>query len=204
LYEAAVYFDNEDRFKNEEVQKIADDFAIDLPATWTMETSFVDTLPAEAIKMKDIGAALFIQTRKRTLIKSATAYIRILNGEAEKEEYTITSATGKVTIGREKKVQTEEGFFRINTIAFPATATHEANKFVSRQHAHIEWNNDTGNFILFADEGGIPPRNKIKIRTTAGDLIKLQTLEFGHQLYEGDQIILGDSAVLEFSYIAER
>ncbi len=204
LYEAAIYFDNEKRFKEEEVQKIADDFAIDLPASWTMETSFVESLPAEAIKMQDLAAALFIQTRKRTLIKSATAYLRVLNGEAEKEEYTISSTTGKTTIGREKKVQTTEGFFRINTIAFPANASHEANKFISRQHAHIAWNNDSGNFLLFADEGGIPPRNKIKVRTAAGDLIKLQTMEFGHQLFEGDQIILGDSAVLEFSYIAEQ
>jgi hypothetical protein len=204
MYEAAVYFDDEKRFKDEEVQKIADDFAIDLPENWTMEVSFSETVPPEAIPIPGIQAALFIQTRKRTLIKSATAYVRILNGEAEKEEYTITSTSGKVTIGREKKVQTKEGFFRINTIAFPAGATHEANKFISRQHAHIEWNNDTGTFLLFADEGGIPPSNKIKVKSGGFALLKLQTMEFGHQLQEGDQIILGDSAVLEFSYKAEH
>lgn len=200
LYEAAVFFNETDRFKNEEVQRIADDYAIELPDTWVMEIIFTEALPGEAIKVPDLDAALFIQTRKRTLIKSATAYIKVLHGEAEKKQYEITSTSGKVTIGREKKVQTTDGFFRENTIAFPANSSHESNKFVSRQHAHIEWDNDSGSFLLFADEGGIPPRNKVKLRTEKGDLEKLQTMEFGHQLREGDQIILGDSAVLEFSY----
>ena len=200
LYESAVYYDEQDRFRNEEVQRIADDYAIELPENWAMEIIFTDILPAEAVKLPDLDAALFIQTRKRTLIKSATAYLRVLNGEAEKEEYTITSTSGKVTIGREKKVQTPDGFFRENTIAFPANSSHDGNRFVSRQHVHIEWDNDSGSFFLFADEGGIPPRNKVKLRTEKGELEKLQTMEIGHQLREGDQIILGDSAVLEFSY----
>jgi pSer/pThr/pTyr-binding forkhead associated (FHA) protein len=200
MYEAAVYYEEEDRFKNEEVQRIADDYAIDLPATWAMEIIFTDALPSEAVKVPGLDAALFIQTKKRALIKSATAVIRVLNGEAEQEEYSITSTSGKVTIGREKKVQTTEGFIRENVIAFPANTSNESNKFVSRQHAHIEWDNDSGTFCLFADEGGIPPKNKVKLRSIDGELEKLQTMEIGHQLKDGDQIILGDSAVLEFRY----
>ena len=202
MYKAAVYYEEEDRFKNEEVQRIADDYVIDLPATWAMEIIFTDALPSEAVKVPGLDAALFIQTRKRTLIKSAAAVIRVLNGEAEQEEYSITSTSGKVTIGREKKMQTTEGFIRENVIAFPANTSNESNKFVSRQHAHIEWDNDSGTFCLFADEGGIPPKNKVKLRSTDGELEKLQTMEIGHQLKDGDQIILGDSAVLEFRYSA--
>ena len=200
MYESAVYFEEQDRFKNEEVQKIADDFAIDLPENWVMEIVFTDNVPTEAVLVPGLEAALFIQTRKRTLIKSATAYVRVLGGEAEQKIYAITSASGKITIGREKNVRTPDGFFRENVIAFPATSSNESNKFVSRQHAHIEWDNDSGSFLLFADEGGIPPRNKVKLRSENGELEKLQTMEIGHQLREGDQIILGDSAVLEFSY----
>ena len=37
LYEAAVYVHDENRFKEEDVQKIADDYAIALPAAWTLE-----------------------------------------------------------------------------------------------------------------------------------------------------------------------
>lgn len=200
LYESAVYFEEEDRFRNEDVQRIADDYAIDLPPTWTMEILFVDALPAEALKVPDLDAALFVQTRKRAIPKSAVAYLRILNGEAEQEEYTLTSEISKVNIGREKKVQTNDGFFRINHIAFPASSTDEANRFISRQHAHIQFDGETGLFLLFADEGGVPPRNKVKVRSVDSQPVKLQSMEVGHPLGEGDQIIIGETAVLQFSY----
>src|SRR5690242_14522959 len=51
LYESAVYFTDPDKFKKEEVQKIADDFAIDLPADWNLEILFTDNPPPEAIKI---------------------------------------------------------------------------------------------------------------------------------------------------------
>ncbi|HVG41649.1 MAG TPA: hypothetical protein VM888_08560 [Chitinophagaceae bacterium] len=200
IYESSVYFEEADRFKNEEVQKIADDFAIDLPANWTMDISFVEAAPPEATKVPDLDASLFIQTKKRSIQKTASGYIRVLNGEAEKEEYTFTSTIGKINIGRDKKVQTEDGFIRINTIAFPAESSDPGNQYVSRQHAHIEFDGDSGCFLLFADEGGLPPRNKIKVRSQGGIPVKLQTSRIGHQLQDGDQIILGQTALLEFSY----
>ena len=200
LYEAALYVEDENRFK-EEVQKIADDFAIDLPQNWAIEISFDRNVPPEAIRASGISVSLIISTGKKpAAYKTATAYIHVLNGEAEKASYTISSTSGKTTIGREKKVQTADSFFRINTIAFPAESTNQSNRFVSRQHAHIEWDAESGAFLLFADEGGVPPRNKIKVRSADGSVVKLQTIHFGHQLQEGDQIILGDSALLEFSY----
>jgi hypothetical protein len=202
LYEAAVFADNEQRFKEEEIQKIADDYAIALPENWTMEIHFADKAPPEAIKAKDADAALFISTKTKPKVhKDATAYLRVLNGEAEKEVYTITSKRPKINIGRERRVQTADGFMRENQIAFPGGSANESNRSVSRQHAHIEWDNETGMFVLFPDEGGVPPMNKIKVRTTGGKPVKLQTTEIGHHLQEGDQIILGESALLEFSYL---
>lgn len=205
MYEAAVYFGEEDRFKNEEVQRIADDYAIDLPEQWNMEISFVENLPPEAIKIPGVDAALFIATRKKAVQKTATAYIKVRMGEAEKELYTITSQSGKICIGRERKVQAADGFYRENAIAFPEKTENAANRFVSRQHAHIEFDNESGSFLLFADEGGVPPRNKIKIRS-ANDAnpIKLYSTKVGYTLKEGDQILLGESALLEFSYSAEE
>jgi hypothetical protein len=204
IYEAAVYAGEKDKFK-EEVQKIADDYAVDLPDNWEMEISFEEECPVQAIKAKTLAAAIFIKTKDNTIQKSGSAYIRILNGEAEKQEYKINSAEGKLNIGREKKAQVEEGFFRFNHIAFPADSNSESNKFVSRQHAHIEWDNDSGCFTLFADEGGVPPRNKIKIRSAINEnLVKLNSMHIGHRLVEGDQVILGESAVIEFSYHSEE
>lgn len=204
LYESAIYLEKPELFKNE-VQKIADDFAIDLPATWAIEVSFVETLPSEAKVIPDIDAALFIQTRKNTIQKLTTAYIRILSGEAENEEYVITSELSKITIGRDKKVQVNNGSFRLNTIAFPSDSNNENNKFVSRQHAHIEWEAESNHFILFADEGGIPPANKVKVKSSdTENLIKLNSTYIGHRLQENDQIILGESIVLEFSYLKQE
>lgn len=200
IYESAVYIDEHGRLK-EEIQKIADDFAIDLPENWILETSFVDILPLEAKKIPKLCIALFIKTRQHIIQKSAKAYIKILNGEAEQTKYTITSGADKINIGREKKVQGNDGFFRVNTIAFPGDLDNEANKYISRQHAHILWNNDAGCFMIFADNGGVPPQNKIKIKSLNNDIpIKLNSTQIGHVLLDGDQIILGESAVLEFSY----
>ncbi|MEJ7779791.1 MAG: FHA domain-containing protein [Daejeonella sp.] len=202
IFEAAVYVEEPERFK-EEIQKIADDFDIELPANWTLEISFVATLPAEAKKAADLDLALFVKTRQNLIQKEAKACIRVLNGEAEQEEYTISSGTDKITIGREKNAQGSDGFFRVNTIAFPGDSSNEANKYISRQHAHISWNSDTGSFMIFADEGGVPPQNKIKIKSLNNDTpFKLNSTQIGQVLKEGDQIILGESAVIEFRFLA--
>ena len=204
LYEAVIFADAENKFKNEEIQRIADDYAIDLPPGWNLDLLFVETLPPEAVKAKDMPVALHVSTKKQpVLTKLTTAYIRIINGEAEKEKYVLTDKGGKVCIGREKRVQTDEGFLRENTIAFPSSSQHKSNKYISRQHAHIEWNKDVGGFFLYADDGGIPPKNKIKIQTGDGEVIRLGSTQVGHHLQEGDQIVLGESALLQFSYVEE-
>ncbi|MDB5111685.1 MAG: hypothetical protein JWR67_2799 [Mucilaginibacter sp.] len=203
IYEAAVYLEEEGRFKNE-VQKIADDYALNLPQNWVMNIDFPDEMPPEAIKITNLDAGMFIRTKDNTIQKNAAAYIRILSGEAVKQEYQITSTDGKINIGRERRAQVADGFFRLNHIAFPGDSTNENNKFISRQHAHIEWDNDSSCFMFFADEGGVPPGNKVKIRSATNEhLIKLNSVEMGHRLEEGDQIVLGESAVIEFSYKAE-
>jgi pSer/pThr/pTyr-binding forkhead associated (FHA) protein len=201
MYEAALYSEDPERFKEEEVQRIADDFAIELPANWTMGITFVDSLPPEVVRIPNTDAGLFIQTRSQVIEKEATAYIYVLNGEAEKEAYTINSKDGSINIGREKKTQGVDGFFRINHIAFPSESQDPSNKYISRQHAHIEFDNDSGQFLLFADEGGVPPRNKIKVRSRQESTpIKIFSTRIGHALQEGDQIMLGESAIVEFSY----
>jgi hypothetical protein len=58
--------------------------------------------------------------------------------------------------------------------------------------------------MIFADEGGVPPRNKTKISIAADDkLIKLNSTQIGHPMNEGDQVILGESVVFLFSVKAE-
>ncbi|MEO8765321.1 MAG: FHA domain-containing protein [Ginsengibacter sp.] len=201
LYEAAVYVNIPGKFKKEEVQKIADDYAITLSPSFKFEVAFTGKFPPQADLIKGIDAAVFISTKRSGLSnKKNTAFIKVLNGEAEKETYLIESGNGRINIGREVTVQATGNYMRKNTIAFKPI---ERNRCVSRQHAHIEWEADSGSFLIFADEGGIPPNNKMKVRTPEGILIKMQAIEVGHRLQDGDQVILGDLAVLEFTYTGE-
>lgn len=201
LYESVIYADDPSRFKEEEVQRIADDYAIDLPSNWTLEILFVDDLPAEAVKAPDLPVALYASTKKQPVLTSqTTAYLKVLNGEAEQEVYNLTDKIGKLCIGRDRKVASPEGFMRLNEIAFPSESGHKSNGSISRQHAHVEWNPEAGAFFLYADAGGIPPRNKIKIQTADGGIVRLQSTQVGHQLAEGDQVMLGESALLLFRY----
>ncbi|HEY0176492.1 MAG TPA: hypothetical protein VGC08_08945, partial [Pedobacter sp.] len=129
--------------------------------------------------------------------------LRILKGRAEQEEYVLEPDGKRINIGREKNVQANDGSFRINQIAFPEDVAFEGNKYISRQHAHIVWDDQSGSFRLFADEGGVPPGNKTRIRSAKdGSADKLNSTQIGHPLREGDQIILADVAVLEFTMIS--
>ena len=204
VYEAAMFVEAPEQLKDE-VQRISDDFDIELPSNWTLEVSFVDSLPPEAKRASGLDLGLFVKTRQSLIQKESSACIRILNGEAEKDEYTLHSGIGKITIGRERSVQGSDGFFRVNSIAFPGDSANEANKYISRQHAHIVWNSESGYFMIFADEGGVPPQNKIKIKSLSDDTpVKLNSTQIGHVLREGDQIILGESAVIEFRYLSKE
>lgn len=201
VFESAVYYDEPTIFK-QEIQRIADDFAIDTPQGWTLEITFTDVFPVEAKMFTECSAALFIKTNQQIIQKAGTAYINVLSGQAEKERYEINSADGKITIGRDKRAQTNDGFFRTNTIAFPGDCGDESNKYISRQHAHIEWNNDAACFMIFADDGGVPPGNKVKIKSLNDDTpVKLNSTHIGHRLRQGDQVILGETAVIEFTTV---
>lgn len=201
LYDSAVFFEDEERFKNE-VQRIADDFAIDLPSKWLLEIHFTEELPEGSAKTERMDVALVVKVPEHVVVqRSDTAYIRVINGEAEQEVYSIHAGEGRINIGRGRETRDNEGFVRENTIAFPDPSSNAGNKYISRQHAHIEWNKNDYVFMLFADEGGIPPRNKVKVKPADGhNTVKLTFTEFGHVLQEGDQIVLGESAILEFSY----
>ena len=204
LYESAVYLHDSGRFRAE-IQKIADDYAIELPAGWQLEVLFTDELPPNTRKMELLAASLLIRTKQTSLPLSASCRISVLNGKAEKDEYLLNSEQGTFTIGRDKKAQMEDGFFRINDIAFPSESSDPANRYISRQHAHIRWDKQSGCFLLYADEGGVPPRNKVKVKSrTSEELVKLHSVDIGHRLQDGDQVIIGETAVLEFRYSAEK
>ncbi|TKC10944.1 FHA domain-containing protein [Pedobacter polaris] len=200
VYEAAVYTDNPDLLKSE-IQRISDDYSLDLPGNWTLALTFEEAFPDEAVVMPNLPAALFVKTDTHFVKQQATAYVKALSGTTLKPSYLLNSDGGKYNIGRDEKAQSDMGYFRTNHIAFPSESSDERNRYISREHAHIEWNKNLAKFMIFADEGGIPPRNKVKLRSALTEkIVKLHATQIGQELAEGDQIILGESVVLEFSY----
>lgn len=198
VYESALYVHEEEKLRAE-VRRLADDYAIGLPQEWKLEVSFADQLPEDAMAIAGTKAALFIATAQTKVRKEVTVFLHVVSGVAERDTYAIQSTGERMNIGREAKVQGSNGFYRINHIAF--TPDGEGNKSISRQHAHIEFNTAAGKFYLYADEGGVPPRNKVKVLSQRYEApIKLQSTQLGHALEEGDQILLGDVALLVFSY----
>lgn len=204
-YEAALYTADPRQFKDE-VQRIADNFDLDLPADWKLDVLFVEERPEGAKVAPEINAALLLINKSLLVqeqeVVASAAQITILHGSAEKEHYILQPGTSRINIGRESQIQSADGSIRLNAIAFAADA-HESNKYISRQHAHIEWDKKSATFMLYADEGGVPPGNKTKIRIATDESIhKLNSTQVGYLLKAGDQVILGESAVIDFQWIS--
>ncbi|MET3114367.1 hypothetical protein AAKU52_002101 [Pedobacter sp. CG_S7] len=204
LYDAASYISEPERLKRE-VQRIADNFAVNLPKQWQMEVYLVEMLPKRGIKYDILPLELSIETTPVAIpvvhVVKTTALLKVINGQAEENTYALTSKSGRINLGREKNTVTSGGSIRNNHIAFPEDAEFVGNRFVSRHHAHLEWDEKKGGFVLYADEGGVPPGNKTKVQSVGEEgQVKLNSAQVGHFLKDEDQIILGESVVLQFNY----
>ncbi|MEO7444254.1 MAG: FHA domain-containing protein [Ferruginibacter sp.] len=200
IFESALYHDDTNKLRNEEIQRMADDYDINMPAGWTLEVKYIqDEFPRHSIIMPGKEVALKILTAKNAVSsRPSTATIRVLHGKGVQASFEISAGKESINIGRGEMAQTADGFFRKNHVAFAEDESVTANRSVSRRHAHIEWDEKMKSFVLHADEGGIPPMNKTKVRTRGDVVIKLQTPEIGHILTNHDQVILGEEAVIEF------
>lgn len=204
VYRAAVYNGDDQRFR-QEVQRIADDYALELPDDWQLEIAFLQGQPQGFKAWKGIhgGIRLTMASAEASQeVKSSVARIRVLKGQAEQPEYLLQPSPGRINIGRGTQTDLSDGSVRINQLVFPDDADFAGNQYVSRQHAHVVWEKDTGVYRFFADAGGLPPANKTKIRFSKDHVVrKLTSAEIGYPLSEGDQLILADSVVLEFTLI---
>lgn len=199
-YETALYSAAPEKFQ-EEVQRIADNFALDLPEGWKLMVNYVAEFPDGVIERAQLKVGLVLKSSGAAVSAAVglAASLKVITGRAEQEVYRIEAAVGRINIGRESSVQGSDGSFRVNTIAFPAEA-QESNKYISRQHAHLEWDEQQACFKLYADEGGVPPGNKTKVKAAKDETThKLNSTQIGYSLKQGDQIILADVAVLEFT-----
>ena len=75
------------------------------------------------------------------------AKLIVLTGAADQKEFTLEKT--RTNIGRTTEVFRSAGPSRRNDLAF--TGEHEANRTVSREHAHILYSPQTGEYRLFND-----------------------------------------------------
>lgn len=122
-------------------------------------------------------------------------------GKLLQDSYTI-SPTDKVkrwNIGRGKNV--EGTYFRQNDIVFEDNTTNECNRYVSREHAHIEYSESVG-FLLYVDAGGRKSKgNRTRVFRDNEFLDLGSNMNTPIQLHNGDHIELGKHAILEFRMI---
>jgi pSer/pThr/pTyr-binding forkhead associated (FHA) protein len=113
------------------------------------------------------------------------AKLTILRGEADVAEYTVRS--DRVNIGRLKEVTGDkDGLRRRNDVAFADTETT-----VSREHAHIRYDAESGKFRLYdslSQRGTSVFRDGRRLEVPKG-------LTHGFQLRTGDEIHVGDARI---------
>ena len=122
-------------------------------------------------------------------------------GKLLQDSYTISPVDNvkRWNIGRGDNV--EGTYFRQNHIVFEEESTNESNKYVSREHAHIEYSEGIG-FLLFVDAGGRKSTgNRTRVFRDNNYLDLGSNMNVPIQLYDGDQIELGKHAILEFRMI---
>ena len=100
-------------------------------------------------------------------------------------------------IGRGENV--DGAYFRQNHIVFEDDSTNDCNKYVSRAHAHIKFDNA---FMLFVDSGGRKCEgNRTRILRDDECIDLGSNMNVPVQLSDGDCIELGKHAMLEFRMI---
>jgi hypothetical protein len=116
----------------------------------------------------------------KALPKRPAAWIHVLRGNTEKNEYFLSKNT--VYLGRLKEVASRDGSVRRrNDVAFD-----DAESTISREHAHIEF--EGGKFRLFHDSGERPTR-----LFRDGRAVPVPASGRGAQLRSGDEIHLGEA-----------
>lgn len=164
-----------------------------------------DGYPNDRNEIKNTKKCFYSVLPASIILTSSDAEIKVLldRGVLLQNKYLLTSTDKNRiwNIGRGEISQVGKGYIRQNHIVFDDNSTNEHNKFVSRNHAHIEYSEGLG-YLLYVDEGG--RRNEQnRTRVIRGkDILDLESnMKIPVQLKDGDQIELGKHAILCFNMI---
>jgi hypothetical protein len=113
----------------------------------------------------------------------------VVNGAAEHRTYGF--ACDRIDLGRGSEVRdTRNGLVRTNHVAFTESPAAAANRSVSRQHSHIEYDPRSRTFRLH-DDGSLHGTRIVR----KGKTLPVPFGARGVRLQPGDDIVLGDARV---------
>ena len=119
------------------------------------------------------------------------ARLLVRTGSANAVELTIEKS--RVHIGREVDVYRDGGIFRRNDLAFVEDS--DVNRSVSREHAHIDYDNTTGDHRLFNDRWYARGTDCGTRIVRDGVSLEVHRDTRGTKLEPGDEIHLGRAVV---------
>jgi hypothetical protein len=184
-------------------------FADELRAGLTRSSyRFPEDLSVEILTVPDMPSAkepwLTVETflvgpKTAPVAAPQVATLTVLKGQAEPPHLTLKSR--RINLGRSQQVIQANGPSRLNDIAF--LEADAIGLTVSRQHAHIDFEYDAGEYRLFNDRiyKGADNCNLYLLRE--GQTIPVHRGGHGALLRTGDEIHLGQ-AVLRFELISRQ
>ena len=160
----ALYMDKPGLFKTKQLERILMNHFIPLEPGWEWETHLVqDQLPDNCLQQGNFGLKILGagQHAQEHYIK---AILQVLSGQAACSEYELDPLQQRrFSIGRGKAPQLASGKIQQNDIVFLGKEdpgynelTGTPNIKVSRNHAFIIYEPNTGRYLLYPDKGGLP------------------------------------------------
>lgn len=207
LYRVALWDSQPGKFRTELDRQLADNY-IKLPKDWRFEY----VLATEALSdctYRDGNLGLVILDDSTPDGPPRLARIVALIGQTEQADYAL-DPTQKTSfcIGRGHTTQTTSGRVRTNDIVFlndddPGFDARQGagNGAVSRAHATIRYITGQKRYVLLVDPGGLPASgNKTKILHPDDSIDRADIAGMSYPLDDGDQIELGGTVTLLFTY----
>jgi hypothetical protein len=163
------------------------------PADLRVEVETTPQLPSAEEQWLVVHA----ESREAPVTSAAAVEVKlgrlvVVRGEANQQEVLLEKT--RTNIGRPVEVFKQDGPSRINDIAF--TGDSEVNRTVSREHAHVLFDKQSGEYRIYNDRGARNGACGLWIMRD-GLSQEVRRTARGARLEHGDEIHLG-SAVLRF------
>lgn len=165
--------------------RLADD-AVEMPQKFWVQVELVEELPAD-VASRGFDVSYHAAPEAPKSVATPAIWVRVLSGKTQRAEYSFRKA--RVNIGRLADVlDAQQRLIRRNDVAFVEVA-EMPNSTVSRSHAHIEFDRETGHFRVFDDRSA----QGTTVLRDGGIIAVPKGTSKGVQLKPGDEIVIGQA-----------